>query len=141
MAGASLAGVNLLPLHAFFVDFTKMQVRLRRAIVQTAEPLVQWHITFAEIHIVITVMQVVHVSVIADGFFITEDDFVKTGVTDSGAQSRLEGIEHHVQRVAGYDHMNQYTAEIQQVFHRVHGHAGPRANIHILVVQVVDAII
>lgn len=108
---------------------------------QAAKPFVQRHIAFPEIDVVIAVMQIVHVAIVLHGLRIAEHDFVKAGMAYCRPQASLKGVEHHVQRVTGYDDMDQYTAEVQQVFHRMHGHSRPGADIHVLVVKVMHTIV
>ncbi len=76
--------------------FTKVQIRLWRPIMQATKSFIQGHIAFTEIHIVIPVMQVVHVTIVSHGFFIAEHNLIEACVTDSRPQACLEGVEHHM---------------------------------------------
>lgn len=56
-------------------------------------------------------------------------------------QRRMLGVEQEMDGMRGDHPVDQNHAEIQEVLDRMHRHAGPWARVHILVMEVVDALV
>ena len=77
-------------------------------------------------------MQVVGVG--ARGEFAIQDGTLETVVGACRLQRRKLGVEEEVDGVRWYNPVDQQHAEIDEMFDRMHRHAGPRAWVDVFVV-------
>lgn len=109
-----------------------------RPVLETAEPFIERDGAFTVVTIEVTVVQVVKVR--AEANLIAQFAF-KPRMPGRRGQRGVLGIEQKMNGVRGNDPVNQRDAEIEHVFDRMHRHAGPRAGVDIVMVQVMNAVV
>lgn len=118
-------------------------VAFLRAVVPAAKPLIERHrAVTAVVALEIPVMQVVKIA-LTDAVHVLafRQQFVESDMTQCRREAGLLHVEDRMQRVRQQDPVEQYAAEIKNVFHRVHRHARPGADVGILMVQRVHRLI
>ena len=112
-------------------------VGLGRAIVISAEPIIQRHIGFPVVALKMTVMQMMETVIDGNPEVPLENQLLEPGMPLSRRERIVLGIHQHMDGMRGQDPVNQHTAENNQVLNGMHGHTGPGPDIDVFVMEVV----
>ena len=108
---------------------------------EAAKPLVQRHRLVSEIYGEKPVVQIVEIVIRHQSLFLFRHQFVEARMAEGRACTGVEQVEYRVYRVGWNNPVKQRTGEIEQMLQGMHGKPRPRADIDVLVMQVVACLV
>ena len=99
------------------------------------EPQVQGKIGFPVIALEIAVMQLMEIGGCRNTRSPLDLQLLKSDVTLCRCKGGMLGVHQHMDRVRGYDPVNQDAAEVKNMLERVHGQSGPGTDIDVFVME------
>ena len=117
------------------------RVYLGRPVVVRAEPHVERKVVFPVIALEVAVMQLMEIRGSRNAGVSLDDERLEPDVTLCRGERGVLRIHQHVDRVRGHDPVNQNATEVKNMLNRVHGQAGPRPDVDVLVMEIVPGLV
>ena len=106
-----------------------------------AEPMVEGNVRFTVVALEVTMVQLMEIGTSRKLAILPDYHVLEPDVALGRSERRVLHVQDHVDRMGRHNPVDQDAAVVKNVLDRMHGQAGPRTDIDVLVVQIVAGLV